>query len=88
MDCFEFTDCEFPVSLTISAPAIPTIGQASLIASVAIVTIRCPCKTIIMGQMGLPLVCQSCKRTWFVSASMKITVSEVLTDLTNEHSFA
>lgn len=57
------------------------LDTAQLIASVNIVTIKCPCKTIIMGQMGQPLVCTSYKRVWFVSATAKITVNEVAASL-------
>ena len=71
------------MSFEISKPAIPTIGQAELVATIAIVTVKCPCKHIIMGQMGSPLVCTSCKRTWFVAANMKITVQEILADINN-----
>lgn len=67
--------------LEISKPAIPMIGQAELIASIAIVTLRCTCKQVLMGQMGSPIVCIKCNRTWFVSAKMQITVQEVLADV-------
>ena len=78
MDSSEFTSRNIPViMLEISKPAIPTIGQAELIATIAITTIKCPCRNIIMGQMGAILVCSSCKRTWHVSAKMNINLSEV-----------
>jgi hypothetical protein len=76
------------MTLNISSPAIPTIGQAELISSMAVAVVKCPCKTIIMGQMGLPIVCASCKRVWFISASLKIQVQEVLQDLSKEFSHA
>ena len=70
--------------MNISAPAIPTIGQAELVASIGIITVKCPCKQIIMGQMGLPLPCTSCKRVWFVSAKMNITCQEILADVSKD----
>ena len=72
--------------MQLSAPAIPTIGQAELVATIAIVTLKCPCKTIVMGQMGVPLICTSCKRVWFVSAKSQIQIQEVLGDLTQKES--
>ena len=80
MDCTKFTTRDFLVEvimLEISKPAIPTIGQAELIATIAIVTIKCPCKHIVMGQMGAMLVCINCKRTWHVSTKMNITLNEM-----------
>jgi hypothetical protein len=80
VDCDQFTDGDVPVSDLISKPAIPTIGQAELVATVGVVTIKCPCtkNTIIMGQMGVPLVCANCKRVWFVSSKSQITIQEVI----------
>jgi hypothetical protein len=59
---------------------ITMLNTAQLIGCVNVVTIKCPCKQIIMGQMGQPLVCTSCTRTWFVSATAKIIVNEIAAD--------
>jgi hypothetical protein len=61
---------------------VPSINTAQVINTIAVVTIRCPCvkKEIIMGQMGIPLICNSCKRVWFVSATSKIRIQEVLSE--------
>ena len=65
---------------------IPSIGTAQLIGSINIVTIRCSCvkKEILMGQMGIPIVCHSCKKAWFVSATSQIKIQEMLIDLNKE----
>ena len=89
MDCDEFTICIIPVmSDFISAPVIPVINTAEVVASISVVTIKCPCikHTIIMGQMGQPLVCIFCKRVWWVSAKAQVTIQEVLGDLTKQES--
>jgi hypothetical protein len=63
-----------------------TIGYAQIVDTVSIVTIRCSCveKKIIMGQMGVPLVCSFCKKTWFVTATAKIKIQEVIVYLNKE----
>lgn len=60
---------------------VPIIGTAQIIATVAVITLRCVCKNIIMGQMGIPLPCTQCKKVWFVSATSQIKVQEVLSDI-------
>jgi hypothetical protein len=63
--------------------SIPTVGIATLVSTMAIVTLKCVCEKqqILMGQMGLPLECSNCKKVWFVTAVMKVEVKEVLADL-------
>jgi hypothetical protein len=59
---------------------VTMLNTAQLLGSVSVVTIKCPCKQIIMGQMGQTIVCTSCKRNWWVSAKMSITVNETAVD--------
>ena len=59
---------------------VTMLNTAQLLGTVNVVTIKCPCKQIIVGQMGQSLVCISCKRTWFVSATAKIIINEIATD--------
>jgi hypothetical protein len=70
--------------MDLSQPAIPSINTATIVATMAIVTIKCPCKTIIMGQMGAYLTCASCRRVWYVEAKSQIKISEIMIDLTKE----
>ena len=69
--------------LDVISPAVPTVGTAKLVSSVAIVVLKCTCveQMIITGQMGLPLECPFCKKVWFVQAKMQINVMEVLADI-------
>jgi hypothetical protein len=62
------------------------LNTAQLLGSVNIVTIKCPCKQIIMGQMGQPLICVNCSKTWWVSSKAQITIQEVIADLTKQDS--
>ena len=57
------------------------VNTAQLLGTINVVTIKCPCKQLVMGQMGQHLVCTSCERVWLVSATAKITVNEVLVDI-------
>ena len=59
---------------------VTMLNTAQLIGSINIVTLKCPCKQILMGQMGQPIICTSCNRAWFVSATAKIIVNEVAVD--------
>lgn len=59
---------------------VTMLNTAQLIGSINVVTLKCACKQILMGQMGQPIICTSCNRGWFVSATAKIAVSEVATD--------
>lgn len=72
--------------MAIQPNSIQLINVAQLIGSVNIVTIKCACvnKEILMGQMGQPIVCYSCKRTWYVSARSEIKIQEVLGDAVKE----
>jgi hypothetical protein len=72
--------------MEISQPAIPSINTAQIIATMAIVTIKCPCKTIIMGQVGAYLTCTSCKRIWYVEAKSQIKINEAMIDVGSESS--
>ena len=63
---------------------VPTIGTAAVKSSICIVTLICVCKNILMGQMGLPLPCTACNKVWFVSATAKIAVQEVLADVSGK----
>jgi len=74
------------MSMNLSSPAIPSIGAATIVATMAIVTIKCPCKEIIMGQMGACLTCINCKRVWYVEAKSQIKISEAMIDLTAANS--
>jgi hypothetical protein len=80
------TGCVPIMSNVIHPDFILNVNSPQLISSINIVTIRCPCekKEILMGQMGLPIPCPSCKRSWFVSAKSQIKVQEVLIDLTQQ----
>ena len=71
------------MGLDVFSPAVDIIGTAKLVASIAIVTLKCVCPQhqVLMGQMGLPIECPTCKKIWFVSATMKINVAEVHADL-------
>ena len=57
------------------------LNTAQLLGSINVITLKCPCKQILMGQMGQPIVCTACKKVWYVEATAKIKVSEVLADL-------
>ena len=59
------------------------INAPEVISSMGIITLRCKCpnKNILLGQMGMPLECPSCKKVWLVSAKMTVEVREVRIDL-------
>jgi hypothetical protein len=59
---------------------VTMLNTAQLLGTISVVTIKCPCKQIIMGQMGQSIVCTSCKRTWYVSSQAKIIVNEIAAD--------
>lgn len=71
---------------TIKSDFIQSIGTAQIIATINIVTIKCSCikKEVIMGQMGIPMKCPSCNKVWFVSATAKIKIQEILLDSSRE----
>ena len=66
------------------------LDTAQIISTINIVVLRCICakKEILTGQMGLPIPCPSCNKSWFVSATAQIKVQEVLIDLTKQLSNA
>ncbi len=81
----EFTGCELPVMQNfVQKDGFTMLNTAQLIGSVNVVTLKCPCNQIIVGQMGQTLVCVGCKKAWFVSATAKIVVNEVIADLSDE----
>ena len=81
----EFASCELPVMQNfVQKDGVTMLNTAQLIGSVNVVTLKCPCSQIIVGQMGQALVCIGCKRAWFVSANAKIVVNEVVVDLADE----
>ena len=53
------------------------------IASMAIITMKCCCdkEEILMGQMGVPIECTSCKKVWFVTAKISVEIKELLGSL-------
>ena len=63
---------------------VTMIGSATIIDAINIVTISCVCKKILMGQMGIPIPCQSCNKVWFVSATAQIKIQEILIDTTED----
>ncbi len=67
----------------LKADGIRNVGTAEIISAIAIIAIRCVCakREVIVGQMGMNLVCPTCKKMWFASATSKIEVREVLIDL-------
>jgi hypothetical protein len=62
----------------------PIVGTAKIIAGINIVTLSCVCKNILMGQMGIPILCPACNKVWFVSATSQIKIQEVLADLSKD----
>lgn len=63
---------------------VPVIGSAELVSAINVVTLKCTCKSILMGQMGIVIPCTRCNKAWYVSAESKIKIQEVLADINNK----
>lgn len=73
-----------PADIKSASPfEVPIIGSAELISGINIVTLRCACKNILMGQMGIVIPCTKCNKVWYVSAKSQIQIQEVLADINN-----